>query len=68
MGPPVPQDPKKVGKRQLIGRVGTGVFAFGIFMSGWMAMRNDDWRQMLLWAVVATGCGWFASRFATWSR
>jgi hypothetical protein len=51
-----------------MGRVLTGLSAFGVFLSGYMAMKTTDWRQMLLWTVIAVGCGWFASRFATWGR
>jgi len=63
-----PPDPKRDRTRTFLGRAGVGVFAFGVFLSGWMAMRTRDWREMLLYTVVAAGCGWFASRFAAWSR
>ena len=63
-----PPDPKKDARRRALGRAGTGFFALGVFLSGYMAMKTTDWRQMLLWTVLAAGCGWFASRFAIWSR
>jgi hypothetical protein len=62
-----PPDPKREN-RKTIGRGLTGLFAFGVFVSGYMAMKTSDWRQMLLWTVIAAGCGWFASRFAAWGR
>jgi hypothetical protein len=68
MATPESKDPKQDRKRFILGRIGTGAFAFGVFLSGWMAMRTNDWRQMLLWTVIAAGCGWFASRFALWGR
>jgi hypothetical protein len=61
-------DPAKDARRKLLGRIGTGVCAFGVFLAGFMAMKTNDWREMLLWTVLAAGCGWFASRFAIWSR
>jgi hypothetical protein len=67
MAPPAPQDPKR-DRTSLIRRAGTAVFAFGIFISGWMGMQTEDWRQMVLWVVIAAGCGWFASRLAAWGR
>jgi len=63
-----PPDPKRDANRKTLGRIAMGAFAFGVFFSGFMAMRTNDWRQMLLWTVIAAGCGWFASRFAAWSR
>ena len=68
MPTPAPNDSKRTRNRQLVGRAATGISAFGVFLSGWMAMRSNDWRQMLLWTVIAAGCGWFASRFAAWGR
>jgi hypothetical protein len=68
MATPPPNDPKRDQKKFILGRALTGVFAFGVFLSGWMAMRTNDWRQMALWTVIAVGCGWFASRFAAWGR
>jgi hypothetical protein len=62
-----PPDPKPESRKTL-GRALTGLFAFGVFGAGYMAMRTNDWRQMLLWTVIAAGCAWFASRFSAWSR
>ena len=63
-----PPDPKNGRTRVLLGRIGTGISAFGVFISGWMAMRTNDWRQIALFTVIAVGCGYFASRFAAWTR
>jgi hypothetical protein len=60
-------DPKNDARR-LLGRILTGLFAFGVFFSGYMAMKTSDWRQMLLWTVIAAGSGYFASRFAARGR
>ncbi len=68
MPTPAPHEPKRDSKRFILGRTLTGLCAFGVFFCGWMAMRATDWRQMVLWTVIAAGCGWFASRFATWGR
>jgi hypothetical protein len=62
-----PPDPKN-DNRRLLGRILTAVFAFGVFFSGFMAMKTNDWRQMLLWTVIAAGSGYFASRVAAWGR
>ncbi len=68
MPTPAPNDPNRDANRRTLGKIGAGVCAFGVFLSGWMAMRTDDWRQMALWTVIAVGCGWFASRFAAMGR
>ena len=67
MAPPASQDPKR-DRTNLLRRAGTGVFALGIFTAGWMGMQTEDWRQMVLWVVIAGGCGWFATRLAHWDR
>jgi hypothetical protein len=61
-------DPKPSDGRRLLGKVGAAACAFGVFLSGWMAMRTDDVRQMVLWTIIAAGCGYFASRFASFGR
>ena len=63
-----PPDSKKDARRRILGKAGTGVCALGVFLAGYMAMKTGDWRQMLLWTVLAAGCAWFASRFAIWGR
>jgi hypothetical protein len=27
--------------------------AFAVFICGWLAMRTNDWRQMVLWSALA---------------
>jgi hypothetical protein len=68
MATPASNDPKHDRTRPLLWRGLTGLLAFGVFMSGWMAMRTQDWRQMVLWTVIAAGCAWFASRTSIRSR
>jgi hypothetical protein len=68
MATPPPPDPKRERTRFVLARVATGLFAFGVFLSGYMAMKTSDWRQMVLWTVIAAGCAWFASRLAAMGR
>ncbi|HSM92709.1 MAG TPA: hypothetical protein VLT47_07430 [Anaeromyxobacteraceae bacterium] len=68
MPTPAPNDPKRDDTRRLTGRIGSGLFAFGVFVSGYMAMKTSDWRQVALWTVIAAGCAWFASRLAAMGR
>jgi len=42
--------------------------AFAVFTCGWLAMRSDDWKQMVLFSVLALGAAALASAFSHRTR
>lgn len=43
------------GPPRLLARLGAGLAAFGVFTCGWLAMRADGWRQMVLYTALSIG-------------
>jgi len=51
-----------------LAKAGVALSAFAIFTCGWLAMRTDDWRQVVLFSVLALGAGASASAFSRQAR
>lgn len=51
-----------------LAKAGVVLSAFAIFTCGWLAMRTDDWRQMLLFSALALGAGALAQAFSRRAR
>jgi hypothetical protein len=49
-------------------KLGVLLSAFAIFTCGWLAMRTDDWRQVVLFSLLALGAGAAASAFSRHAR
>jgi hypothetical protein len=50
-----PDDQPSGNPARFMARLGAGLAAFGVFTCGWLAMRSDDWRQMVLYTLLAIG-------------
>ena len=53
---------------QTLAKAGMVAAALAVFTCGWLAMRTDDWRQMILFSVLALGAGAIASAFSRRAR
>jgi hypothetical protein len=53
---------------RLLSRAGMAASALAVFTCGWLAMRTDDWRYMLLFTGLALVCGMIASAFSRRAR
>ena len=51
-----------------LAKAGVALSALGIFTCGWLAMRTDDWRQVVFFSVLALGAGAAASAFSRRAR
>lgn len=51
-----------------VAKLGVAVSALAIFTCGWLAMRTEDWRQVVLFSVMALGAGAVASAFSRHAR
>jgi hypothetical protein len=51
-----------------LAKAGVVLAAFAIFTCGWLAMRTDDWRQVLLFSALALAAGAVASAFSRRAR
>jgi len=56
------------GPRRLAARAGFVASAFAVFACGWLAVRTDDWRRMLVYSVLALVAASLASAFSRRSR
>jgi hypothetical protein len=52
----------------ILAKAGVALSAFGIFACGWLAMRTDDWRQVVLFSVLALGAGAAATHVSRHTR
>jgi hypothetical protein len=50
--------------RQVASRAGFIGSALAVFTCGWLAMRSDDWKRMVLFSALALVAGALASAFA----
>jgi hypothetical protein len=53
---------------RLLARAGTTAAAFVVFTCGWLAMKSQDWRGMVLWSLLAMVASLVASSFARRAR
>jgi hypothetical protein len=51
-----------------LAKLGVTASAFAIFTCGWLAMRTEDWRQIVLFSVLALGAGAVAAAFSRHAR
>jgi len=51
-----------------LAQLGVAASALAIFTCGWLAMRTDDWRQIVFFSVLALGAGAVASAFSRRAR
>lgn len=51
-----------------LAQLGVAASALAIFTCGWLAMRTEDWRQVVLFSVLALGAGAAASAFSRHAR
>ena len=51
-----------------LAKAGVVAAAFAVFTCGWLGMKTDDWRKMLLYAVLALASGVLASTFSRHAR
>jgi hypothetical protein len=49
-------------------KAGMALSAFAVFTCGWLAMRTDDWRQILGFSLLALVAGAVASGFSRQAR
>jgi NADH:ubiquinone oxidoreductase subunit 4 (subunit M) len=66
--PPHVPPPAPDTLRRLSSRAGFLASAFAVFTCGWLAMRTDDWKRMILYSVLALGAAALASAFSRRSR
>jgi hypothetical protein len=51
-----------------LAKVGQVLSAFGLFLCGFLAMQTSDWKQIVLYSVLALGAGVAASIFSRMAR
>ncbi len=61
-------DPARPKFRIVAAKAGFFGSALAVFACGWLAMRSDDWRRMILFSVLALGAGALASAFSQRAR
>lgn len=62
-------DPTPSGPlRRIAAKAGFLASAFALFICGWLAMRTDDWKRMVLFAALALVAGALASAFSRGGR
>lgn len=61
-----PADKEKV--RRIASKIGVGVSAFCVFTAGWVAMKSDDWKTIVVVSVLALVAGVVASKLSAGSR
>lgn len=49
-------------------KLGVAAAAFAIFTCGWLAMRTEDWKEMVFYSALALGAGAVASAFSRRAR
>lgn len=54
--------------RRLAQQAGFFASAFAVFTCGWLAMRSEDWRRVLLFSLLALGAAALASAFSRRGR
>jgi hypothetical protein len=54
--------------RLIAAKAGFIASAFAVFTCGWLAMRSDDWKRMVLFSVLALVAGGLASAFSRGGR
>jgi hypothetical protein len=65
---PTPEPPQENLFRQIAGRAGFIGSALAVFTCGWLAMRADDWKRIVLFSALALVAGALASAFSRRSR
>jgi hypothetical protein len=65
---PRPEPPEENLFRVVAARAGFVGSALAVFTCGWLAMRTDDWRRMVVFAALALAAGALASAFSRRSR
>lgn len=63
-----PHDQPTNGASRLAAQAGMAVAALGVFTCGWLAMRTDDWRKMVLFTALAMGAALVGSAFSRRAR
>jgi hypothetical protein len=63
-------DPTAVGGavNRTLAKAGMALAAFAVFTCGWLAMRTEDWRQIVGFSVLALVAGAVASAFSRQAR
>ena len=61
-----PGDKDKV--RRIASKIGVGVSAFCVFTAGWVAMKSDDWKTIVVVSVLALVAGVVASKLSAGTR
>ena len=51
-----------------LAKVGQLVSTFGLFLCGFLAVQTSDWKQIVLYSVLALGAGVAASIFSRMAR
>jgi hypothetical protein len=64
MNEPVRQD--KI--RRVASKIGVVVSSFAVFTAGWIAMKSDDWRTIVLVSILALVAGLIAAGLSKRSR
>lgn len=64
---PAPRSPSG-GLARVAARAGSIVAAFGVFLCGWLAMKTNDWWEIVLYTLLAVGAGAIASFFGRQAR
>jgi hypothetical protein len=54
--------------RLIAAKAGFIASAFAVFTCGWLAMRSDDWKRMVLFSLLALVAGGLASAFSRGGR
>ena len=62
-------DPVRRDKtRRIASKIGVVVSSFAVFTAGWIAMKSDDWRTIVLVSILALVAGVVASGLSKRSR
>lgn len=56
----------KLGK--VVARIGLVASALGVFTSGWLAARSSDWKQIVLFTLLAGVAALLAQAFSRRAR
>ena len=57
-------DPPKASSSRWTAQLGFYASAFAVFTCGWLGMRTNDWRYMILYGALALGAAALAAVFA----
>jgi hypothetical protein len=62
-------DPAQRDRIRRVGsRLGVAMSALTVFIAGWIAVKNDDWRKVTIVAILAGVAGVIVSGLAARSR